>query len=38
MCPIYNGFQDWAISLYSSKVIDKKKYYMKDKVKLSGTR
>jgi hypothetical protein len=25
MCPIPNGFRDRAISLYSSKIIDKKK-------------
>jgi hypothetical protein len=24
MCPIPNGFQDRAISLYSSKIVDKK--------------
>ena len=24
MCPIPNGFRDWAISLYSCKIIDKK--------------
>jgi hypothetical protein len=25
MCPIPNGFRDRAISLYSSKIVDKKK-------------
>jgi hypothetical protein len=23
MCPILNGFQDWDISLYSCKIVDK---------------
>jgi hypothetical protein len=42
MCPIPNGFRDRAISLYSSKVVDKTKilrtvsdtgiYYSSDKV------
>jgi hypothetical protein len=42
MCPIPNGFQDTAISLYSSKIVDKKQilrtvpntntYYSSDKV------
>jgi hypothetical protein len=24
MCPILNGFRDTAVSLYSSKIVDKK--------------
>jgi hypothetical protein len=28
MCPIPNGFRDGAISLYSSKIVDKKIYYV----------
>jgi hypothetical protein len=28
MCPIPNGFQDRVISLYSSKIVDKKGYYV----------
>jgi hypothetical protein len=27
MCPILNGFQDRAISLYSSKIVSKKEIY-----------
>jgi hypothetical protein len=26
MCPVPNGFRDTAISLYSSKIVYKKKY------------
>jgi hypothetical protein len=27
MCPIPNGFRDRAISLYSSKIVDKKEIF-----------
>jgi hypothetical protein len=30
MCPILNGFRDGAISLYSSKIVDKKEILCTD--------